>query len=416
VDTLSADARLPWVLTGNGVLRVAGGASTVLVGTYLADLNARGILISAAMVGGLAATSFGAELLGTIPLGLLSDVMPVRVLMPAGALLAGAATLLFRFTHDLHILIASRVLEGLAAAAGVPAMLAYLTDVTAANAPLRARAMSYFELSLLAGLAFGGITASRLWTGLGVEAFTVVSAVYGAAAAFLVTARPRRVDDKRELWRSLSRSLTLPSVRRLAPVWLCMNAIIGLWLGPTFYFLLTRRPETGQWLDGLFATNVNGLGWLLLVYAFVFSTGLGIWSRLLPRMDLRHALRLSLLAMLGVCGALVLVNHMATAPAIVRWTTLGGIAVLIMMESGFTPAALSLLAASIGPTAGRGGIMGIYSFLLSLGALIGSALAGVVGQRYAIDGLTGVTIVGAALALALSTRLETAPARASIVS
>jgi hypothetical protein len=120
--------------------------------------------------------------------------------------------------------------------------------------------------------------------------------------------------------------------------------------------------------------------------------------------------------MLGVCVALVLVNHMATAPAVFRWMTLGGIAVLIMVESGFTPAALSLLAASIGPTAGRGGIMGLYSFLLSLGALIGSALAAVVAQRYAVDGLTGATVVCAALALALSTRLRTEPSRMSVAS
>jgi MFS family permease len=244
--------------------------------------------MNAAIAGSLAATSFGAELLGSIPLGVLSDIIPVRVLMPAGAVLAGIATLIFRFTHDVHIFIASRVLEGLAAAVGIPPMLAYLTDLTATDASLRARAMSYFELSLLTGLAFGGIIASRLWTRFGVDAFAVLSAGYVAAAAFLLTARTtRHVETGRELWRSLRRSLARPSVRRLAPVWLCVNSVIGLWLGPTFYFLLTRRPTTAQWLDGLFATNVNGLGWLLLVYAFVFSAGLVMWSRLLPRMDLR---------------------------------------------------------------------------------------------------------------------------------
>jgi MFS family permease len=417
VEPVSTGARLRWVIMGNGVLRVAGGASTVLVGAYLADLNARGVPMSAAIVGGLAATSFGAELLGAIPLGVLSDFVPVRVLMSAGAMLAGIATLTFRFTHNVHIFIASRVLEGLAAAVSVPPMLAYLTDITATDAPLRARAMSYFELSLLTGLAFGGIIASRLWTRFSVDAFTVLSAAYLAAAAFLLMARTtRHAWTGAELWRSLGRSLARPSVRRLAPVWLCVNAVIGLWLGPTFYFLLTRRPTTAQWLDGLFTTNVNGLGWLLLVYAFVFSAGLVMWSRLLPRMDLRGALRLCLLAMLGVCAALVLVNHMATAPAAFRWMMLGGIAVLIMVESGFTPAALSLLAASIGPTAGRGGITGLYSFLLSLGALIGSVLAGVVGERYAIDGLIGVTIVFAALALALSTRLRAEPSRMFVAS
>ena len=45
------------------------------------------------------------------------------------------------------------------------------------------------------------------------------------------------------------------------------------------------------------------------------------------------------------------------------------------VESGFTPAALSLLATAVGARAGRGAAMGIYSFLLSLGALVGNLLA-----------------------------------------
>jgi uncharacterized protein (UPF0276 family) len=37
----TATARLPLVIVSNGVLRVAGGASSVLVGVYLSDLASR---------------------------------------------------------------------------------------------------------------------------------------------------------------------------------------------------------------------------------------------------------------------------------------------------------------------------------------------------------------------------------------
>jgi MFS family permease len=111
----------------------------------------------AALVGTLAAMSFGAELLGAVPLGMLSDAVPARALMTGGALLAALATFLFGITHEAGVFVMSRALEGLAAAAGVPALLAHLTDATAGDHRLRARAMSYFELSLLAGLALGGI-------------------------------------------------------------------------------------------------------------------------------------------------------------------------------------------------------------------------------------------------------------------
>ena len=43
------------------------------------------------------------------------------------------------------LFVASRCLEGLAAAAGVPALLAHLTDATAGQAVLRARMMSYYK-------------------------------------------------------------------------------------------------------------------------------------------------------------------------------------------------------------------------------------------------------------------------------
>jgi sugar phosphate permease len=138
------------------MLRVAGGASAVLVGIYVADLAGRGFGVGAGLVGTLAAMSFGAELLGAVPLGMLSDAVSARVLMTGGALLAALATFLFGVTHETGVFFVSRALEGLAAAAGVPALLAHLTGATARDHTLRARAMSYFELSLLAGLALAG--------------------------------------------------------------------------------------------------------------------------------------------------------------------------------------------------------------------------------------------------------------------
>jgi len=86
-----------------------------------------------------------------------------RTLMTGGALLAALATFLFGVTHEAGVFVMSRALEGLAAAGGVPALLAHLTDATVGDHRLRARVMSYFELSLLAGLALGGIVGGQLW-------------------------------------------------------------------------------------------------------------------------------------------------------------------------------------------------------------------------------------------------------------
>ena len=50
--------------------------------------------------------------------------------------------------------------------------------------------------------------------------------------------------------------------------------------------------------------------------------------------------------------------------------------------------------------------MGIYSFLLGVGALVGSVLAGIAGRWLAIDGLIYVTLGLACVALGLLFRLS----------
>jgi MFS family permease len=401
--------RLALVIAGNGMLRVAGGASAVLVALYVADLSGRGFGVGAGFVGTLAAMAYGAELLGAVPMGTLADGVSARVLMTGGALLAALATFFFGVTDERGVFFVSRGLEGLAAAAGVPALLAHLTDATAGDHRLRARAMSYFELSLMAGLALGGIVGGQLWSVLGTGAFTALAVLYVAAALLLfIGSAGSRDYHARHAWQGLRHSLDMPALRRLAPIWLCMNAILGLWLGPTLYFLLTHRSNKSQVLVGVFAGNPVGLGWLLFAYSIVFGTGVLAWSRVLSRIDLRRALRISLFAMVGVAVGLLVLNHMAEQPLSLRWMLTAIIAALVMVESGFPPAALSLLAGSVGPAAGRGAAMGIYSFLLSVGGLGGSLLAGLAGRWLAIDGLTYATLVLALVALALLPRLGSA--------
>ena len=367
----------------------------------------RGQSVGAGLVGTLAAISFGVELLAAIPLGMMSDAVPARTLMTRGALLAGIATWMFGLTQSTKVFVVSRSLEGLAAAAIVPALLAHLTDETAVDPRQRAKAMSYFELSLLAGLALGGVVGAGLWTAFHARAFTALALLYAAAAFLLFVGAPHGVAHRSEdAWQGLRRAITLPQLRQLAPVWVCMNAIIGLWLGPTLFFLLTSPSESSQMLSGLMADNPAGLGWLLFGYSLVFATGVVAWSRILPRIELRSALRVSLLAMLAASVALLLLNHMNRQPVQSRWIVTAVIGLLVMVESGFTPAALSLLAAVVGPRVGRGSAMGIYSFLLGVGALVGSVLAGIAGRWLAIDGLIYVTLGLACVALGLLFRLS----------
>src|SRR5258708_39994313 len=130
-------SRLALILLGNAFMRIASGASGVLVGLYLADLANRGFRVNAALVGTLGAVSFGSELIAGVPMGLASDAIAPRGLMTGGALLGAIATQLFGMSSRPSIFFLSRTVEGLSAAAVTPSLLSHLTDVTDGNHSLR---------------------------------------------------------------------------------------------------------------------------------------------------------------------------------------------------------------------------------------------------------------------------------------
>lgn len=400
VGELRPIANLAWVISAHGLLRIASGTSGILIGLYLASLNNHGAHLSAGLVGTLSAVSFAAELFASIPMGLASDAMQPRLLMTAGAIIGAVAVFLFAVSGSTSVFFLSRLLEGVGAAAIVPALLAYLTDATDGRPALRVKAMSYFELTLLAGLALGGIVAGQLFRVLNARAFAVVAIVYLLCAVTLfinISGRPARhlaspLDDLKQV-------LRLPSIRHLAPVWLCVNSVVGLWLGPTLPFLLTERSNKGQYLAGIYASSPTSIGWMLLGYSVVFGLGVTTWSFVLPHIRLKSAMRITLGAMLPVCAGCYLLNHSGNQPSAVRWSLGAIIVLLIMIESGFTPAALAWLAGTLPIESGRGAAMGIYSVLLSVGAIIGSLLAGFLGERFAIDGLLYGTVFVAVAAL-----------------
>ncbi len=391
---------LSLVIFGNALQRIAAGTSGVLVGLYLADLANHGSPIGAGLVGTLGAVSFGAEFLGAVPMGIASDAVAPRALMTCGSLLGGVATQLFGMGGRVSIFFVSRSLEGLGASAVAPSLLAHLTDVTEHNAGLRAKVMSYFEVSLLGGLALGGVLGGQLWRLLGTRAFAATALVYVISAGFLYAgAVGSRSHGSSQAIAGFFRALREPSLQRLAPVWLCVNTIVGLWLGPTLIFLLTHKSRSGQFLDGIFVDHPERVGWVLLGYSLIFGMGVTAWSFVLPHMRLQRALRITLLAMLIVCADFFLLNHTGSEKA--RWIIGSLTAISIMVESGFTPAALALLAGAIGAQAGRGAAMGIYSVLLSLGAIMGSLIAAALGSKFAVDGLIYGTLAMAVTALIL---------------
>ena len=389
-----------WAIFAHSLLRIASSADGVLVGLFLAGLSRENRGIQAALAGLLGATAYGAELIASTPLGLAADVFPARGLMPLGALTSALGTRLFTATVSAPIFFVSRALLGLGVAAVTPPLLGFLAQSTRRESRQRARVMSFFELSMLAGIALGGLVGSQLWTHLGSRGFGALALLEASCALLLFLAvRQTREPPAAHALRGLREVLRHPLVRRLAPSWVLVNAVVGLWLGPTLTFLLTEPPRSGQYLDGLFAQVPGHIGWLMLSYTAIFGVGVSLWSIVLPKIRPIAALRVSLYAMLGASLALYAVNHSTAWGSTDRSMLLAVTALLVMIESGFTPAALSLLAHSLEAVPAKGAAMGIYSTLLGLGAVAGSLLAAALGTAWQVDGLLVGTVMIAGGAL-----------------
>lgn len=394
--------RLVAVLVGNGLLRVANSGAGALVGFYMAYLAAHGRGVDAALVGLLGVVFSGAELVGALPFGVLADRFSPRVMMVFGALLGGAATQLFGISGLIAIFYLSRALEGLASAASGPALLGHLTDVTQAHPSGRGRIMGFYELSFLAGLALGSLVGGTLWDRVGTLAFSLLAVVYLAVAAlfFWGTGHPRSA-PRRSLHplAGLRRALADRLLLRLAPAWLAVNAIVGMWLNQ-IGFQLTRPGVAGQYLVGRFSASQVGL--VLLGFALIFAIGVTLWGFALAYIPRLRALRIALGATFIVCFCLYMLNLSADWSAAERWAVVVVAALAVAVQSGFTPAALAYLA-DLAEGEGRGTTMGIYTLLLGLGHMLGAGLGGTLARGLAFNGLiVGTLGLGVVALVALS--------------
>ncbi len=404
--------RLLAVLIANGLLRIASSAGGALIGFYLAALARAGRPFDAGLVGALGVVVNVAEVAGALPVGLLADRWSPRALLVLGALLGAAATQVFGLGALVPLFYLARALQGVATAAGGPALLAHLTDVSRGDTARRGRIMSFYELSLLAGLALGGLVGGQLWERFATLAFSMLAAAYLLAAALFgwgagggTQAPGAAAAPLAGLWRALAD----PLLRRLAPAWLAMNAIIGLWL-THIAFQLSGPPVVGQYLVGRFSPGQVGA--ILLGYALVFAAGVTLWGFLLARVARVRALRITIAAMLGACLLIYLLNTSAGWPPALRWGVTALLALAIVAESGFTPAGLAYLADVAGRSEGRGAAMGIYTLLLGLGSALGAGLGGALARELALNGLVLGTAALAALALASLGLLPAAGAEA----
>lgn len=418
----SADSvKLPRLLLANGLIRVGAAASGQLFAFALADrTGAGGGAVAVAAIGvcfyatelvvapfaGQAADRRGPlRTLAAGPwFGALSGGIALSSLGPA---LTGAALLV--------LLALARTAEGLSAALTVPSTLMLLAQATDHDGALRSRIMGLFEISSLVAMILGYALAGVLWDVAAAGSFAALPVVYLAARGAIgatprdVRAGPTARIERPALSHAARAFVGAPRHLAFGAAWLAVNAVVGAWMLEAPYLLKLPVRSQEQALVGGFSGGEIGL--IFAGWAGTFLLGIGAWTAFGAKLPRRHVLRVSLVAMLGVAGCLTVVNHGGGRV----WVFAAALCVLV--ESGFTPAALAHLAdltagdaatskdAHVGEdgaevTRGhRGAAMGIYSLILGAGQLVGGVLGGPLAERWQMSGLLALTALLALFAL-----------------
>jgi MFS family permease len=349
---------------------------------------------------------------------------------------------------SLAVLGLTRLLEGASTAASVPSILGFIAAATATDEGLRGRAVARFEAATLAGLLSGFVAASVLFAVFGPVAFLLNAALYGVSLAIYrygvdpnrertaavaaaelpgetgeavrameptravgaspstpgppsVAARPAspapRPAFNLERYRAI---LTGTHVWLLAPTWIAINAVLGLFTTQTIFQML-RQPDP-RFLDQQLMGRVDelqiGLG--LAVGGVLFFAGLIYWGNRFK------ALRRTTIILYGLGGGALLVlgavaiNHSGGLPDLARLAFALPVVFGVFVLAGATPAAIGLLAdVTEAYPDDRGAIMGLYSVFLGLGQIIGSLIAGFAANAYGLDGVLVASLVLLAIAV-----------------
>jgi predicted MFS family arabinose efflux permease len=314
--------------------------------------------------------------------GRLSDTHGRRPLLVGGALLASVAMVLTAFAGTLPLVVALRLLFGIAEAAFFVASFAALADL--APATRMGEALSYNSLGLYLGLTLGPPLGELL-----VSAFNFAGAWYGAALLLLVAAAVvSSIGETRAPREALEDRATLIHRPALAPALGLLTSIVAL--GGFLAFAALHAQEVG-----LARTSLP-----LVVYGSVVVVSRIAFAKV-P--DLLAPLPLGAGALLAISLGLALAAVSATPTALLLGAALMGLGVAFS-----TPAFFSAIFATASPSQ-RGAASGTASAALDIGLGGGPVflglLAGALGIPWAFAGGAAIALAGCLWTLGVTRRL-----------
>ena len=408
------DRSLWAVLAGTFTLRFSTGLTGAMLTFYLARLDQHhgvldqalglgpGIKVDALAFGIIAASFYVSELVLSPVFGVLSDRLGHHKVMQFGPFFGFVAVVITWATTNVPLIIGTRLLEGSATAASIPSILGFIAGATAIDEGLRGRAVARFEAATLLGLMAGFAVAGPLFELFGAEAFLINGLIYGVSLLIyrygvdpkIEASAPRRPQEGESSLARYKRILTGTHVWLLAPTWIAINAVLGLYTTQTIFQLVRERDPkfADQMLMGQFDPVQISIG--LAIGGLLFFAGLIYWGNKFK------SLRRTTIILYGLGGGALLVagavaiNHSATLPDVARLAFAVPAVFGLFVLAGATPAAIGLLAdVTEAYPDDRGAIMGLYSVFLGLGQIGGSLIAGVTAVNFGLDGILIASVV-----------------------
>lgn len=410
------------VLAGTFTLRFSTGLTGAMLTFYLADLDQHhgvldqllglggGVVVGALAFALIHASFYVSELLLSPLFGVLSDRLGHWRVMQYGPFFGFVAVVMTWATTNLPLIVGTRLLEGAATASSIPSILGFIAVATAMDEGLRGKAVARFEAATLAGLLAGFAAAGPLFTLFGPQAFLLNGLVYVVSLLIYRYGVDRNLEASTEAAHATGGSpidfsryrkiLGQTHVWLLAPTWIAINAVLGLFTTQTI-FQLVRQPDPkfgDQMLMGGFEPLQISLG--LAAGGILFFAGLIYWGNRFK------TIRRTTIILYGLGGGALLVagaiaiNHSAGLPDLARALFLLPTVFGLFVLAGATPAAIGLLAdVTEAYPDDRGAIMGLYSVFLGLGQIGGSLIAGFAATALGLDGILVASLVLLVLAV-----------------
>ncbi|MBX8943426.1 MULTISPECIES: MFS transporter [Lysinibacillus] len=341
--------------------------------------------ISGSVVGYMVAAFAITQLIASPIAGKLVDTIGRKVMIVAGLFIFGLSEFLFGFGRSVEILFASRMLGGVSAAFIMPAVTAYIADIT--TLAQRPKALGYMSAAISTGFIIGpGIGGFLAEIGTRVPFYAAgVLGLFAAILSFLFLKEPARATDNEEAAPSM-----LGSVKRVfSPLYFIPFILIFV----LSFGLAAFESLFSLFVDHKFAFTPSDIAIIITGSGIVGALAqLILFDWLTKKMGEINVIRYSLILSAVLTFAMTIVSHYFAI-----------LFVTFFIFVGFDlirPAVTSYLSKIAGNE--QGFVGGMNSMFTSLGNIFGPILGGVlfdINLNYPYYFATIVLVLGVILAL-----------------